>query len=141
MFAIKKQKITNYENAKISSKLNCSSLLFGTVSNYVRLELFKIYKYLEDNYKNTYILRLDTDSLIIAFEDMEEYVKFNEYLKMSKFNYKIEIENIKLLKNNGRKSYYYRTDDKHFLKVTGLSISVYDRNNILDCSKFKFKPN
>ena len=137
----KKQKITNYENAKISSKLNCSSLLFGTVSNYVRLELFKIYKYLEDNYKNTYILRLDTDSLIIAFEDMEESVKFNEYLKMSKFNYKIEIENIKLLKNNGRKSYYYRTDDKHFLKVTGLSISVYDRNNILDCSKFKFKPN
>ena len=61
-------------------------------------------------------------------------------MKMSKFNYKIEIEDIKLLINNGRKSYYYRTDEKQFLKVTGLSISVYDRNNVLQCDKFKFKP-
>ena len=136
----KKQKITNYENAKISSKLNCSSLLFGSVSNYVRLELFKIYRYIKDNFKNTYILRLDTDSLMIAFEDISESLMFNEYIKMSKFKYKIEIENIKLLINNGRKSYYYRTDEKQFLKVTGLSISVYDRNNVLNCDKFKFKP-
>ena len=137
----KKQKISNYENAKISSKLNCSSLLFGSVSNYVRLELFRIYKYIEDNFKNTYILRLDTDSLMIAFEDVSESLKFKEYMKMSKFKYKIEIENIKLLVNNSRKSYYYRTDEKQFLKVTGLSISVYHRNNVLHCDKLKFKPN
>ena len=136
----KKQKISNYENAKISSKLNCSSLLFGSVSNYVRLELFRIYRYIQDNFKNTYILRLDTDSLMIAFEDISESLKFNEYMKTSKFKYKIEVENIKLLINNGRKSYYYRTDEKQFLKVTGLSISVYERNNVLHCDKFKFKP-
>ena len=128
----KKQKISNYENAKISSRLNCSSLLFGSVSNYVRIELFRIYRYIEDNFKNTYILRLDTDSLMIAFEDISESLMFKEYMKMSKFRYKIEIENIKLLINNSRKSYYYRTDEKQFLKVTGLSISLYDRNNVLD---------
>ena len=126
----KKQNLNNYENAKISTKLNCSSLLFGSVSNYVRREMFEAYRFIEDEFINVHILRIDTDSLMIQFDNYEDFDAFKNFEKKSKFKYKVEMDSIEFLHNNSINSYYYKNNEKTVLKVTGLRLSVSDKNNI-----------
>lgn len=123
-----KNKISNYENAKLSTKLNCSSLLFGTVSNYVRREIFDAYQFIKDNNSHIDILRIDTDSLMIEFNNNQNHKLFQLFSNKSPFNYKIEMDNISLLYNYGKQSHFYKSDNEHILKVTGLRLSVFDRH-------------
>ena len=46
--------------------------------------------------------------------------------KKSQFKYKIEMDDIKLLVNYGRKSYYHENYIHNVLTVTGLRLSTYD---------------
>ena len=131
----KKKKIKNFENAKISTSLNCSSLLFGSVSNYVRREMFNAYRHIE-NCDNANVIRIDTDSIMIEFNEPEKFDAFEIFKENSNFNYKVEMDNIKLIHNTSIKSYYYENQFKNFLKVTGLRLSVFDRNNLTSFSKF-----
>jgi hypothetical protein len=123
-----KNKINNYENAKLSSRLNCSSMMFGTVSNYVRREIFELYRFIEKQNSNIEILRIDTDSVIIKCPKIKDFECFEEYKKISQFKYKVEMDNIKLLINYGTKSHYYENDKMKVLTVTGLRLSTYDRH-------------
>ena len=41
---------------------------------------------------------------------------------------KKEMDNIKLLVNYGRKSYYYENENHNVLTVTGLRMSTFDRH-------------
>lgn len=57
-----KKKIINCENAIQSSRMNCCSLLFGTVSNSVRREMYNIYRFVNNYRPSIELLRIDTDS-------------------------------------------------------------------------------
>ena len=117
--------ISNYETAKLSSKLNCSSLLFETVSNYVRREIFYADRFIKDNNSNIDILRIDTDSLMIEFKKNQAHQYFQRFSDKSKFNYKVEVDIIKILYNYCKQYHFYQSDNTHVLKVTGLRLSVY----------------
>ena len=130
VIARQKYKMSNYENKLFSSRLNCSSLMFGCVNNKIRRELYDIYlrsKYIH-NFK---ILRFDTDSFILAYpkhltkNDIQE-----NFIKKSKFNYKLEYENIEELVNLKKRSHYFVCQEKTIIKIPGLSINVQQRNNI-----------
>ena len=122
------EKISNYENAIQSSRMNCCSLLFGTVSNSVRREMYQVYRFINNYRPSIELLRIDTDSVMIKFDHTKDFNFFNYYEKESKFIYKKEMDNIKLLVNYGRKSYYYENDIQNVLTVTGLRLSTFDRH-------------
>ena len=78
----------NYENAIQSTRLNCCSLLFGTVSNYVRREMYQVYRFINHYKPRIELLRIDTDSTMIKFDHKEDFDIFNKYEKKSQFVYK-----------------------------------------------------
>ena len=123
-----KKKISNYENAIQSSRMNCCSLLFGTVSNSVRREMYQVYRFINNYRPSIELLRIDTDSVMIKFDHTKDFNFFKYYEKESNFIYKKEMDNIKLLVNYGRKSYYYENDIQNVLTVTGLRLSTFDRH-------------
>ena len=131
VISFNKRKLTNYENAQISSRLNCCSAVFGMVSSAIRKEMFQFYlwtKSLKDNHIE--MLRIDTDSVIIQCTKKEYFELIENYISSSKFKYKIEMSNITTLLSYGRKSHFYINSTKKVLKVCGLSLSSYQRNNL-----------
>ena len=131
IISFEKNKINNYENAQISTRLNCSSGIFGLVSSFVRREIYDLYLWIEKYNDNFYkILRIDTDSLIIKCDKEDDFKYFENYISKSNFKYKKEMSNIKTLINYGRQSHYYSNIEKNILKVTGLRLSSYERKHI-----------
>ena len=114
------EKLSNYENAIQSSTLICCSLLF------VRHEMYQVYRFINNYNSSIEVLRIDTDSVRIKFEHIKDFTSFEDYEKKSQFKYKIEMDDIKLLVNYGRKSYYHKNDIHNVLTVTGLRLSTYD---------------
>ena len=127
----KQQKITNYMNAQMSTRLNCSSFLFGSISNIIRKEMYEFYMYIVNlNNPDIEMLRIDTDSVIIKCRTRENIQLINKFMLISKFIYKIESDNITCLINFGRQSHYFVNDNKKVLKVCGLRISTGERYNL-----------
>ena len=108
--------------------MNCCSLLFGTVSNSVRREMYQVYRFINNYRPSIELLRIDTDSVMIKFDHTKDFNFFKYYEKESNFIYKKEMDNIKLVVNYGRKSYYYENDIQNVLTVTGLRLSTVDRH-------------
>ena len=114
-------KQSNFQNLKRSTKLNCSSLLFGLVPSFIRKEMFEFFIWTESSYMNNIeILRMDTDSFIVKCKDPMYFNLIDNFLHKSKFNYKIELSKIILLLNFSRKSNFYSTISSKVLKVCGL---------------------
>ena len=128
ILARKKYKLTNYDNYKISARLNCCSLLFGVVNNRIRRECYDIYLKVK-KIENFNILRLHTDSFIISFPLNKEYLIQEKLFDKSKFQYKLEYENIEFVKNLKKRSHFFKCQGKIILKIPGLSLNVIDRNN------------
>ena len=117
VISFEKTKINNYENAQISTRLNCSSGIFGLVSSFVRKEIYDLYLWIEKYNFNIYkILRIDTDSVIIKCEKEENFEDLEIYLKKSNFQYKKEMSNIKTLFNYGKNRIIILIVRKIFLK-------------------------
>ena len=125
----KKINISNYENNLISARLKCSSLLFGSVNNRIRRECYDIY--LKSKTLNNFnILRFDTDSFMISFPYDKEYLIKKEIISKSKYNYKLEYQDIDYLINLKKRSHYFRCNNKTIVKIPGLSMTVKERNEI-----------
>ena len=124
------EKLTTYKNNVISARLNCSSLLFGQVNNAIRRELFDVYLLTKKN-TSFEVLRFDTDALIISYpNNMTQLNLYQEIFDKSKFNYKLEFEDIQQLTNLKKKSHFFVCKNKTIMKIPGLSLSVFIRNNI-----------
>ena len=122
-------KISNFENLKRSTRLNCSSLMFGLVSSFIRKEMFEFYIWTESsNMNNIKIIRMDTDSFIVKCKNRSDFDHIDKYIYKSKFEYKLELSEIMLVLNFSRKSHFYSNISNNMLKVCGLRISCYDRN-------------
>ena len=65
---------------------------------------------------------------MIEFNNNQNHKLFQLFSNKSPFNYKIEMDNISLLYNYGKQSHFYKSDNEHILKVTGLRLSVFDRH-------------
>ena len=124
--AFKEKIMTNSENSKLSSRLNCCSLLFGSLSNAVRREIYKFYLYLK-NIDGINIIRIDTDSIIISYLKTEHIDFIKDFINQSFFDYKVEIENINRVISFSKQAHYIKTERSKFLKVTGLRLSIQDR--------------
>ena len=124
------EKLSTYKNSVISARLNCSSLLFGQVNNAIRRELFDIYLMTKTN-PSFKVLRFDTDALIISYPNNLTQVNIHQELfDRSQFNYKLEFEDIQELTNLKQKSHFFVCNNKTIMKIPGLSLNVYTRNNI-----------
>ena len=122
-------KISNFENLKRSTRLNCSSLMFGLVSSFIRKEMFEFYIWTEtSNINRIQILRMDTDSFIVKCQQPKDFDLIENYISQSKFDYKVELSDIRVLLNFSRKSHFYSNISNNILKVCGLRLSCYDRN-------------
>ena len=131
--AFSNPKISNFENLKRSTRLNCSSLIFGMVSSFIRKEMYEFYTWTENsNIKNIKVLRIDTDSIIIKCQHKEDFKLIEKYISESTFSYKLELAEINILLNFSRKSHFYCNMLTNTLKVCGLRISLYERYNKID---------
>ena len=81
------------------------------------------------------LLRFDTDSFLIKCEKNEDFQIIEDYLSRSKFKYKVECSDIRLLFNFSRKSHFYSNLATSVLKICGLRMSVYDRKYLIDETK------
>ena len=122
--------MSTYQNSLISTRLNCSSLLFGQVNNKIRRELYELY--LKSKSKKDYnILRFDTDALIFSFSShLTDNDIYNEMFNESNFNYKLEYKDIDQLTNLKSKSHFFICKNKTIVKIPVLSLSVDKRNDI-----------
>ena len=124
------EKLSTYTNSVLSARLNCSSLLFGQVNNTIRRELFDIYLMTKTN-PSFKVLRFDTDAVIISYPNNLTQVNIHQELfDRSQFNYKLEFEDIQELTNLKQKSHFFVCKNKTIMKIPGLSLNVYTRNNI-----------
>ena len=130
LIARKHDKLSTYQNSLISTRLNCSSLLFGQVNNKIRRELYTMY--LKSKSKSHYnILRFDTDALILSFSShLTDNDIYNKMFNESNFNYKLEYKDIDQLINLKSKSHFFICKNKTIFKIPGLSLSVDKRNDI-----------
>ena len=60
-----KNKKNNYKNIQVSSRNNCSSIVFALVNNRMRNEMYEIYLKTMKN-QNLFLLRFDVDSFLLA---------------------------------------------------------------------------
>ena len=79
--------------------------------------------------ENFNILRFDTDSFIISFPKDKEYLLKEILFNQSKFEYKLEYENIEFVKNLKKRSHFFKCNEKIILKIPGLSLNVINRND------------
>ena len=130
IIAQENEKLSTLKNNVISARLNCSSMLFGQVNNAIRRELFDVYLLTKTN-QYFEVLRFDTDALILSYpNNMNKLNLYQEIFDRSKFKYKIEYEDIQQLTNIKQKSHFFVCNDKTILKIPGLTLSVFSRNNI-----------
>ena len=126
----KNKKSTYFENAKLSASQNCSSHIFGLVSAIVRQEIYLFYLFCLRT-ENLNVLRIDTDSLTIMFENCLAKQKIFEFISESEFDYQIQGQNIQQMLNLSRASRFIVRGDGHCtLKTPGFSISLEDRKQL-----------
>ena len=128
LIVYKEKQLSNNENKVLSSRLNCSSLVFGSLSNAVRVEIYKFYLYLKKYEKEgVSLIRIDTDSLRVSFKKKHRFEIVQNFINKSFFKFKIEIDEIEEIVSLSKKSHYIKTRNLKILEVTGLSISLKDR--------------
>ena len=116
-----KNKKNNYKNIQVSSRNNCSSIVFALVNNRMRNEMYEIYLKTMKN-QNLFLLRFDVDSFLLAYNKKGSQL-LESIFSISKFQYKTEMKNIKKMISFSKKNHYIESDEKKILKIPGLSLS------------------
>ena len=129
--SFQKKRISNYENSVLSTRLNCSNIVFGMVASKIRREIYDFYKYIRTATNGKLdLLRIDTDSIIIECKNSADRELIKNYIEKSAFKYKTEMDKIHTVISFGRQSHFFENEDKRVLKVCGLRMSSFKRSNL-----------